>query len=139
MTAEQCCEGRDEFTNGSLRDQWVWGGRRWAVESGDGAGCGGRGEVTRKGSEVIPRAIEGKLSEVQPGFSLTLLTFVVMSNNSDVEFSMCSLSVCVMGCGCGRIENTFHIVLGLLQTVTVKVSNKVLSFPKMLACTHKDI
>lgn len=28
MTAEQGCEGRDEFTNGSPRDQWVrvWGG-----------------------------------------------------------------------------------------------------------------
>lgn len=66
MTAEQGCEGRAEFTNGSPREQWVWGTE---VGRGEGvtvyAGEGGRVERLSRGSE-------GKLFAVQPGFSLCL-------------------------------------------------------------------
>lgn len=49
MTAEQGCEGRDEFTNGSPRDPWVsgeggWKGRVVTVHAG---------ESKREGWEVI--------------------------------------------------------------------------------------
>ncbi len=68
MTAEQGCEGRDEFTNGSPRDQGVWGeeevGRgEWVtVHDGEGGRVGGG----------LSRASEGKLSAVQPGFSIKI-------------------------------------------------------------------
>lgn len=66
MTAEQGCEGRDEFTNVSPRELWVWG-----TEVGWGEGVtvfaeeGGRFERLSRGSEA-------KLSAVQPGFSQCL-------------------------------------------------------------------
>lgn len=37
VTAEQGCEGRDEFTNGSPRDPWVSGEGGWKGRVGNGA------------------------------------------------------------------------------------------------------
>lgn len=76
MTAEQGCEGRDEFTNGSPGDQWVGregGGKGWV---GDGACCrgraGGREGLGVGGVVGLSRAGEVKLSAVQPALSLNL-------------------------------------------------------------------
>lgn len=54
MTAEQSCEGRDEFTNGSPREQWVWGKE---VGWGEGltvyAGCRGYQGLVRVNSAFV--------------------------------------------------------------------------------------
>lgn len=79
MTAEQGCEGRDEFTNGSPRDQWVGGkevGRgEWVtVHTRKGGRGGGSG-----GYQGLARVNYPQCSQDSPS---TSLPFVVMSKTS---------------------------------------------------------
>lgn len=74
MTAEQGCEGRDEFTNGSPGDQLGWGG---GVGRGDWVTVLAGEESLGGMAGALSRAREGKLSAVQPGFSLNLSAFDV--------------------------------------------------------------
>lgn len=127
VTAEQGCEGRDEFTNGSPRDQWVGGkevGRgEWVtVHTREGGGGGGSGGLSR--------ASQGKLSAVQPGFSLNLsaLCCDVQNKLSDGKVDNWPLLVHYLW----RWDDVTGDRAVIAEGVTFKVNNKVNTCPSSL-------
>lgn len=77
MTAEQGCEGRDEFTNGSPRDQWVRGkevGRREGMTVHAAQGREGQ----EGGSGGYRGLVRVNYPQCSQDFPLTSLPFDVM-------------------------------------------------------------